>query len=62
MGTYGAARALVIFPASWGLYCHRTAITEWFSSSLFNLWRAQRILAVVLIVFSTLALVSTVLS
>jgi hypothetical protein len=62
MGTYGAARALMIFPASWGLYCHRTAITEWFSSPLFSLWRAQRILAVVLIMFGTLVLVSTVLA
>jgi hypothetical protein len=62
MGTYGAVRALVIFPASCGLYCHRTAITEWFSSPLFNLWRAQRILAVALIAFGTLVLVSAVLS
>jgi hypothetical protein len=60
MGTYGAVRALVIFPASWGLYCHRTGISEWLSSSLFNLWRAQRILAVALIIFGTLVLVSTV--
>ncbi len=60
MGTYGAARALMIFPASWGLYCHRTALTEWFSSPLFNLWRTQRILAVALIMFATLALVSYV--
>jgi hypothetical protein len=60
MGTYAAARALVIFPASWGLYCHRTAITQWFSSPLFNLWRAQRILAVALIVFGTLVLVSAI--
>ena len=58
MGSYGAVRALVIFPASWGLYCHRTAITEWFSSPLFNLWRAQRVLAVALIMFGTLVLVS----
>jgi hypothetical protein len=58
MGTYGAARALVIFPASWGFYCHRTAINEWFSSSLFNIRRAQRIVAVVLIAFGTLVLVS----
>jgi sulfite exporter TauE/SafE len=58
MGTYGVARALMIFPASWGLYCHRTAITEWFSSPLFNLWRAQRILAVALSMFAMLALVS----
>ena len=61
MGTYGAARALVIFPASWGLYCHRTAITQWFSSPLFNLWRAQRVLAVALIMFGTQILVSAVL-
>jgi sulfite exporter TauE/SafE len=61
MGTYGAARALMIFPASWGLYCHRTAITQWFSSPLFNLWRAQRILAVALITFGTLVLVSAIL-
>lgn len=25
MGTYGAARALVLIPASWGVYCHHTA-------------------------------------
>jgi hypothetical protein len=62
MGTYGAARALMIFPASWGLYCHRTAITEWFASPLFNLWRAQRIQAIVLIMFGTQVLVSTVLT
>jgi hypothetical protein len=61
MGTYGAARALVIFPASWGLYCHRMAINEWFYSPLFSLWRAQRVLAVALIMFGTLVLVSTVL-
>jgi len=62
MGTYGAARALVIFPASWGLYRHRTAITEWLTSPLFNLWRAQRVLAIALIVFGTLVLMSAVLS
>lgn len=62
MGTYGAARALVIFPASWGLYCHRTAITAWFSSPLFNMWRAQRVLAVALVLFGTLVLVSAVSS
>jgi hypothetical protein len=61
MGTYGAVRALVIFPASQGLYCHRTAITAWLSSPLFSLWRAQRILAVALIMFGTLVLVSAVL-
>ncbi|HLX56639.1 MAG TPA: hypothetical protein VKR83_06420 [Ktedonobacteraceae bacterium] len=62
MGTYGALRALVIFPASWGLYCHRTAIIEWLSSPLFSQWRAQRVLAVALIVFGTLVLVSAVFS
>src|SRR5439155_13600608 len=62
MGTYGAARALMIFPASWGLYCHRTAITRWFSGPLFNLWRAQRVLAVTLIMFGSQVLVSAVLT
>jgi hypothetical protein len=62
MGTYGAARALVIFPASWGLYRHRTAITEWLSSPLFNLWPAQRVLAVALTMFGTLILVFTLLT
>ncbi len=62
MGPYGAVRALVIFPASWGLYCHRTAITEWFSSPLFNLWRAQRVIAVARIMFGTQVLMSAVLT
>ena len=62
MGTYGTARALMIFPASWGLSCHRSAITEWFSSPLFSLWRAKRVLAVALIMFGTLVLVSTALA
>jgi hypothetical protein len=57
---YGAARALMIFPASWELYCHHRALTQWFSSLLFNLWRTQRILAVALIMFATLALLSYV--
>lgn len=61
MGTYGAARALMIFPASWGLYCHRSNITEWLSGPLFNLWRTQWMLAVVLILFGSLMLGSTVL-
>ncbi len=61
MGTYGTARALMIFPASWGLYCHRSSINEWVSSPLFSLWRAQRVLAVALILFGTLVLASTVL-
>jgi hypothetical protein len=62
MGTYGALRALVLLPVSWGLYCHRTPITEWATSPLFNLWRAQQVLAVALIMFGTQALVSTVLA
>lgn len=61
MGTYGAARALTIFPASWGLYCHRSAATEWLAGPLFSLWRAQRILAAALMLFGTLILVSAVM-
>ena len=62
MGTYGAARALVLLPVSWGLYCQRVPITKWGTSPLFNQWRAQQILAIVLIMFGTLVLVSTILT
>ena len=62
MGAYGAALALVLFPVSWGLYCHHTPITEWGTSPIFNLWRARQILAVALIMFGTLVLVSTALA
>jgi hypothetical protein len=60
MGAYGAARALVMVPASWGAYRMRTvmALTEWLRTSLFDQWLAQRILAVALIAFGTLALLS----
>jgi hypothetical protein len=57
MGTYGAARALILLPTSWGLYCSRLPISEWCTNPLFNEWRAQQILAVVLIMFGTLVLV-----
>ena len=60
MGTYGAVRALVLLPVSWGL--RRTPITEWCTNPLFNQWRAQQILAVVLIMFGTFALVSAALA
>lgn len=61
MGTYGAARALMIFPASWGVYCHRNNAIEWLSGPLFNLWRTQWMLAVVLMLFGSLTLGSIVL-
>ncbi len=62
MGTYGAARALMIFPASWGLYCHRNATTEWLTGPLFNLWRTQWMLAAILMLFGTLILSFTIMS
>lgn len=61
MGTYGAARALVLLPVSWGLYCRRIPITRWDSSPLFNLERAQQILAIALVIFGAQALASTIL-
>jgi hypothetical protein len=61
-GSYGMIRALVLFPISWGLNCSRTPITEWASSPIFNQWRSQQFLAIVLIMFGTLVLVSTVLN
>jgi Cytochrome C biogenesis protein transmembrane region len=61
MGAYGAARALVIFPASWGVSCHRGAMTAWLCSSpLFDLERAQRVVAATLMMFGAQILVSTV--
>jgi len=62
MGTYGAVRALVLFPVSWGLNSQHTPITEWCTSPLFNLWRAKQILAVALIMFGTLVFISTIWS
>ena len=62
LGTYGAARALVMFPASWGVYCHRAAATEWLTGPLFNQWRAQRIVAVALIIFGAQAVIATILA
>lgn len=62
MGTYGAVRALVLFPVSWGLNCQRTPITEWCTSPLFNLWRAKQVLAVALIMFGTLVFISNIWS
>lgn len=62
MGTYGAVRALVLFPVSWRLNSQHTPITEWCASPLFNQWRAQQIQAVALIMFGTLVLMSAVWS
>lgn len=61
MGTYGAARALVLFPASWGVLCHRDTIDDWLFSPLFSLPRAQRVVAFVLMVFGVQALISVAL-
>jgi hypothetical protein len=61
MATYGGARALVMFPASWGVYRHRGALTAWLRSPLFDVRRAQRILAVALTMFGAQVLLSTVL-
>lgn len=62
LGTYGAMRSLVLPTVSWGLHSHHIPITDWPIQPLFNLWRAQQVLAVALIVFGTLALVSALLS
>jgi sulfite exporter TauE/SafE len=61
MGAYGAARALVMFPASWGVYRHRMHVVEWLSGPLFDLDRARRVLAVALVAFGALALASAFL-
>ena len=60
LGTYGAMRALVIFPISWGLHCRHQPVSEWGSGSLFNQWRAQQVVAFALIMFGTLVLISSI--
>ena len=63
MGTYGAARALVLVPASWGAYRHRGAVAAWLETSpAFDLGRARRGVAVVLAAFGTQTLVAAVLA
>jgi hypothetical protein len=62
MGAYGAARALVMFPASWGAYRHRGHTVEWLSSPLFDLDRARRWLAAVLLAVAVAALLAGVLA
>jgi hypothetical protein len=62
LGTYGAMRALVLPAVSWGLHAYRTPITDWPTRPFFNVWRAQQVLAVTLIMFGSLALVSALLS
>ena len=61
MGTYGAARALVLFPANWGLARHRDAGTEWLASPSFDLGRARRAEAVALMAFGTQGIVTAAL-
>jgi hypothetical protein len=56
MGTFGALRALVMFPASWGLACHRSDVVGWLSGPLFDLTRARHLVAVALTIFATLTL------
>jgi hypothetical protein len=63
LGAYGAARALVMFPISWGVYGRRTIAhaQTWLASPLFSLVRAQTIVAAFLIVFGAQAIASMLL-
>ena len=62
LGTYGAARALVLLPASWGAYRHRGAVAEWLATSpYFDLGRARRGVAIILAAFGAQAVVTAVL-
>jgi sulfite exporter TauE/SafE len=62
MAGYGAARALVMFPASWGAYRHRTHIVEWLSSPLFDLERARRWLAAALLAYGVALILAPALA
>jgi hypothetical protein len=62
MGTYGAARALVLLPASWGAYRHRGAVPEWLATSpYFDLEQARRVVAIALAAFGAQAVVTAAL-
>jgi hypothetical protein len=62
MGTYGAVRALVLLPASWGAYRHRGAVAEWLStSSYFDLGRARQAMAIALAAFGAQTVVAAAL-
>jgi hypothetical protein len=63
LGTYGAARALVLLPASWGAYRHRGAVAEWLATSpYFDLEWARRVVATVLAAFGSQAVVTAALA
>jgi hypothetical protein len=62
MGTFGAARALVLVPASWGAYRHRGAVAEWLATGpYFDLGRARHRLAIVLAAFGAQVVVTAAL-
>jgi hypothetical protein len=62
LGTYGAARALVLVPASWGAFRHRGAVAEWLTTSpAFDLERARRGVAIVLAAFGAQTVVTAML-
>ena len=62
LGTYGAARALVLVPASWGVSRHRGAIAAWLTTSpAFDLERAQRFVALVLAAFGAQSIIAAAL-
>lgn len=62
-GTFGAARALVLLPASWGAYRHRGAVAEWLATSpCFDLGRARRGVAVALAAFGSYVAVTAALA
>src|SRR4051812_8190524 len=63
MGTYGAARGLVLVPASWGAYRHRGAVAEWLvASPYFDLGRARSTVAIILAAFGAQAVVAAALA
>jgi hypothetical protein len=63
LGTFGAARALVLVPASWGAYRHRGAVADWLATSpYFDLGRARHGVAIVLAAFGSQAIVTLVLA
>ncbi|HEX6819904.1 MAG TPA: hypothetical protein VF120_16125 [Ktedonobacterales bacterium] len=62
LGAYGAARALVMLPASWGVSRHHAHLVDWLDGPLFDVDRAQLWLAGALFAFAAALLVAVMLS
>jgi len=60
MGTYGVARALTMFPVSWGVYRDDGTSERRIDGLLARIWQARAVVAVILAAFGTQAILYAV--